>query len=113
MNIVILGYGKMGREIEKTALKRNHKVPLIIDIDNQSDFTNENLADIDVAIDFSIPESAYSNIIRCFDANTPIVSGTTGWLDKFEKVISICKEKGQTFFYASNLLLLMGLRIYP
>ena len=110
MNIAILGYGKMGKEIEKIALKRNHKAPLIIDIDNQSDLTPENLSDVDVAIDFSIPESSWSNIMLCFDANTPVVSGTTGWLDKFDKVISICKEKEQTFFYASNFSL--GVNIF-
>lgn len=110
MNIAILGYGKMGREIEKISLERNHKIPLIIDIDNQSELTTENLSSIDVAIDFSIPESAWSNIMCCFDANTPIVSGTTGWLDKFDKLISICKEKGQTFFHASNFSL--GVNIF-
>jgi len=110
MNIAILGYGKMGKEIEKIALERNHKVLLIIDIENQSDLTREDLLNIDVAIDFSIPDSAYSNILRCFDANTPVVSGTTGWLDKFDKVISLCKEKEQTFFYASNFSL--GVNIF-
>jgi 4-hydroxy-tetrahydrodipicolinate reductase len=110
MNIAILGYGKMGKEIEKIALERNHKVLLIVDIDNQSELTSENLLNIDVAIDFSIPGIAYSNIIRCFEANTPVVSGTTGWLDKFDKVISICREKGQTFFHASNFSL--GVNIF-
>ena len=110
MNIAILGYGKMGKEIEKIALERNHKIPLIIDIDNQSDLTPENLSSIDVAIDFSIPESAWLNIMGCFNANTPIVSGTTGWLDKFDKVISICEEKEQAFFYASNYSL--GVNIF-
>jgi 4-hydroxy-tetrahydrodipicolinate reductase len=110
MNIAILGYGKMGKEIEKIALERNHKVLLTIDIENQSDFTNENLSNIDVAIDFSTPDSAYKNIIRCFDTDTPIVSGTTGWLERFDEVISICREKGQTFFYASNFSL--GVNIF-
>ncbi|UCH14013.1 MAG: 4-hydroxy-tetrahydrodipicolinate reductase [Bacteroidales bacterium] len=110
MNIAILGYGRMGKEIERIALERNHKILLTIDIGNQADLTPENLSSIDVAIDFSIPESAWSNIMRCFDANTPVVSGTTGWLDKFDNVISICKEKGQTFFYASNYSL--GVNIF-
>ncbi len=110
MNIAILGYGKMGKEIEKIALERNHKVLLIVDIDNQSELTSENLLNIDVAIDFSIPGIAYSNIIRCFEANTPVVSGTTGWLDKLDKVITMCKEKSQTFFYASNFSL--GVNIF-
>jgi len=110
MNIAILGYGKMGKEIEKITLERNHKVLLIIDIDNQSEFTSENLLNIDVAVDFSMPDCAYTNIVRCFEANTPVVSGTTGWLDKFDKVISMCKEKEQTFFYASNFSL--GVNIF-
>lgn len=102
MNIVIIGYGKMGREIEKAAVVRNHNIGLIIDIDNQADLNRKNLSDIDVAIDFSIPDSAYSNILKCFDYNIPIVSGTTGWHDKLEEIISVCIEKNQTFFYAAN-----------
>ena len=110
MNIAILGYGKMGREIEKTAIERNHNVVLIIDIDNQADLNQKNLSNIDVAIDFSIPDSAYSNIIKCFEYNTPVVSGTTGWLDKFEEIISICRDKNQAFFYAANYSL--GINIF-
>ena len=110
MNIAILGYGKMGKEIEKIALERDHKVLLIIDIDNQSELTIEKLLNIDVAVNFSTPDSAYANIVRCFEANTPVVSGTTGWLDKLDKVISMCKEKKQTFFYASNFSL--GVNIF-
>jgi 4-hydroxy-tetrahydrodipicolinate reductase len=110
MNIAILGYGKMGKEIEIIALERKHKVPLIIDIENQSEFTSKNLLNIDAAIDFSLPETAFSNIVKCFEANTPVVSGTTGWLDKLDKAISMCKEKGQTFFYASNFSL--GVNIF-
>jgi 4-hydroxy-tetrahydrodipicolinate reductase len=102
MNLAIIGYGKMGKEIEKIALERNHKVCLIIDIDNQSDFTTDNLLAADVALDFSVPGSAYSNIKKCLDAGLPIVSGTTGWLDRFDEVLSICREKGGAFFYASN-----------
>jgi 4-hydroxy-tetrahydrodipicolinate reductase len=102
MNLAIIGYGKMGKEIEKTALERNHKVCLIIDIDNQGDFTTDNLLAADVALDFSAPGSAYSNIVKCLDAGVPVVSGTTGWLDRFDEVLSICREKGGTLFYASN-----------
>jgi 4-hydroxy-tetrahydrodipicolinate reductase len=109
MNIAILGYGKMGKEIEKIALERNHKVLLIIDIDNQSELTSKNLLNIDVAIDFSIPDSAYSNIVRCFEADTPVVSGTTGWLERLDEVISLCREKRQTFFHASNFSLGMNI----
>jgi 4-hydroxy-tetrahydrodipicolinate reductase len=110
MNIAIIGYGKMGREIEKTAIERGHKTGLIIDIDNQADLNQKNLSDIDVAIDFSIPDSAYSNILKCFEYNIPIVSGTTGWLDKLEEIKSICRDKNQTFFYAANYSL--GVNIF-
>lgn len=102
MNIAILGYGKIGREIEKTAVERNHNVALIIDIENQADLNQKNLSGVDVAIDFTVPDSAYSNILKCFEHNIPVVSGTTGWLDKLEEIISVCKEKSQAFFYAPN-----------
>jgi 4-hydroxy-tetrahydrodipicolinate reductase len=102
MNLAIIGYGNMGKEIEKMALERNHKVGVIIDIENLGDFTAENLQSADVALDFSQPASAFSNIVKCFDARLPVVSGTTGWLDRFDEVLSICKEKEGTFFYASN-----------
>jgi len=102
MNLAIIGYGNMGKEIEKMALERNHKVGLIIDIENLGDFTADNLQSADVALDFSQPASAFSNIVKCFDARLPVVSGTTGWLDRFDEVLSICKEKEGTFFYASN-----------
>jgi 4-hydroxy-tetrahydrodipicolinate reductase len=102
MKIALLGYGKMGKEIEKIALERNHSIVLKIDISNTSDLTVENLKKADVAIDFSFPDSAYSNIMKCFEANTPVVCGTTGWLDKYDDVIKYCKDHKKTFFYASN-----------
>lgn len=110
MKLAILGYGKMGKEIEQVALQRNHNIELIIDIDNKNELTVENLQKADVAVDFSIPSSAYDNIVSCFNAGTPIVSGTTGWLDKFENIENLCKEKNATFFYASNYGL--GLNIF-
>lgn len=102
MKIALLGYGKMGKEIEMIALERNHSIALKIDITNISDLTVENLKKADVAIDFSFPDSAYSNIMKCFEADIPIVCGTTGWLDKYNDVISYCKKNKKTFFYASN-----------
>lgn len=110
MNIAILGYGKMGKEIEKAAIERNHSISLIIDINNQSDLNKKNLSNVDVAVDFSLPDSAYSNILKCFELNTPVVSGTTGWLNKFEEIIAICKENNKTFFYAANFSL--GVNIF-
>jgi len=102
MKLALLGYGKMGREIEKMALQRNHTIVLLIDINNQDELTTSNLKKADVAIDFSTPESAFPNIMKCFEADVPIVCGTTGWLDKFKDVISFCEKNGKTFFYASN-----------
>ena len=102
MNIALLGYGKMGKEIEKIALERNHKITLAVDVDNINDLTVNNLKGSDVAVDFSTPSSAYSNIMKCFEADVPVVSGTTGWLDQYDAAVDICKKEGKTFFYASN-----------
>ncbi len=105
MNIALLGYGRMGKEIEKIARQRNHEIPLIIDVDNTTDLNQKNLAKIDVAIDFSLPSAAFNNVKTCFEAGTPIVCGTTGWHDRFEEIKIICKETRQAFFYASNFSL--------
>jgi len=102
MKIAILGYGKMGKEIEKIALDRKHKITLIIDINNLNDFTVDNLKKAEVAIDFSTPESAYTNIMKCFEAGIPIVSGTTGWLQRLNELLDFCRKNKKTFFYASN-----------
>lgn len=102
MKIALLGYGKMGKEIEKIALDRNNEIVLKIDVSNAQDLTVENLSKADVAIDFSIPDAAYANILKCFEAKTPIVCGTTGWLNKFDEVITLSKAEGNGFFYASN-----------
>lgn len=105
MNIALIGYGKMGKEIEKIAISRGHQVKLIIDVDNQNDLTVENLQNCDVAIEFTIPKSAIKNYNICFEAGIPVVSGTTGWLDKKEEVYKTCKENDGTFFYGSNFSL--------
>lgn len=102
MKIALIGYGKIGREIEKILLERNHEVTLKIDIDNLQNFSLQNLRNADVAIDFSTPDSAFNNIIKCFEAGIPIVCGTTGWLDKYDEVIKTCRKQNGTFFYASN-----------
>jgi 4-hydroxy-tetrahydrodipicolinate reductase len=109
MKIALLGYGKMGKEIEKMALSRHHEIVLKIDAFNLHEFTSENLSRAEVAIDFSTPESAYSNILKCFEAGTPVVCGTTGWLNRFEEVKKKCTDLNQTFFYASNFSLGMNL----
>lgn len=102
MNIALIGYGKMGKEIEQIALSRGHKIVLKVDITNASTFTIDELKQADVAIEFSTPESAITNIYKCFDAGIPIVVGTTGWMNRLEEVKQKCEEKDQTLFYASN-----------
>ncbi|MCB2196398.1 MAG: 4-hydroxy-tetrahydrodipicolinate reductase [Bacteroidetes bacterium] len=102
MKIAIIGYGKMGKEIEQVALDRGHEILLKLDVSNIRNVKKEDLQDIDVAVEFSNPESAFSNINLCFDHNIPIVSGTTGWLDKFNETVQRCKREQKTFFYASN-----------
>lgn len=110
MNIALIGYGKMGKEIEKIALDRGHKVVLKIDVTNQNELTIANLQKADVAIEFTIPASATANYKLCFEAGIPVVSGTTGWLEKLPEVQQMCREKNGTFFYASNFSL--GVNIF-
>ncbi|NPA68101.1 MAG: 4-hydroxy-tetrahydrodipicolinate reductase [Chlorobi bacterium] len=102
MKIALIGYGKMGKEIEKIALERGHEILFKFDINNKEKFTTENLKKTDVAIEFTQPGSAYENYLKCFKANIPVVSGTTGWLDKLPEIKQYCEKDGQTFFYASN-----------
>ncbi len=101
MNIALLGYGKMGKTIEKIAIERGHTIVLKVDKDD----TSYDLSVADVAIDFSIPTAAVNNITNCFNAGVPVVSGTTGWLDQYDQMISLCKEKKGGFIYASNFSL--------
>ncbi len=109
MKIALIGYGKMGKEIEQIAVSRGHSVVLKIDVDNQHDLTVENLAKADVAIEFTIPTSAVGNYRICFEAGVPVVSGTTGWLDQKPMVEKECLAQNGCFFYASNYSLGMNL----
>jgi 4-hydroxy-tetrahydrodipicolinate reductase len=102
MKIALIGYGRMGKEIEKIALDRGHEISLKIDVDNQSDLTTDKLKECDVAIEFTVPASAIDNYKLCFQAGIPVVSGTTGWLDKKDEVYKQCAANDGTFFYASN-----------
>ena len=102
MNIALIGYGRMGHEIEAVVLKRGHIVKLIIDMDNRDDLYETKLSDIDVAIEFSSPDSAFENISRCLELSVPVVSGTTGWLKDYEKAVEICKRKNTSFIHSSN-----------
>lgn len=104
MKIALIGYGKMGHEIERIALERGHEIVSTIDIDNLDEFDSESFRSAQVAIEFTRPETALENYRRCFKANVPVVSGTTGWLDHISEVKAAC-ENGQTFFYASNFSL--------
>lgn len=102
MDIIISGYGRMGKEVEKACLNRNHRI--IAKIDNGDDW--QKLPGVDfpsaVAIDFSIPEEAVNNYLKCFELGLPIVTGTTGWHDKFDHVVEQCANHDGTFFYAPN-----------
>lgn len=102
MKIAIIGYGKMGKTIEQLAQQNGHEVLLKIDANNTQDFQLANLQKADVAIEFSRPDTAYSNIMHCFEANIPVVCGTTAWLDQYDKVVDYCQKNNQAFFYASN-----------
>lgn len=99
MKIALIGYGKMGKSIERLALKGGHEIVGRIE-SVKDDF--ENIKEVDVAIEFTQPDSAFINIKKCIDLNIPVLSGTTGWLNRKEEIDQYCKEKNGTFFYASN-----------
>ena len=105
MNIALLGYGRMGKEIEKIAISRGHKIVIKQDAGDIVDITQA-----DVAIDFSVPSSAFDNICNCLQNNIPVISGTTGWLEKYNDAVALCEEKKGAFIYASNFSL--GVNIF-
>ena len=101
MKIALLGYGKMGKVIERIALERGHEIVL-----RKNEFDPyDGLSEADVAIDFSVPTAAVSNITTCFSKNVPVVCGTTGWLDRYDEMVRLCEEKNGTFLYGSNFSL--------
>ena len=102
MNIALIGYGKMGQIIERFAIERGHEVVLKVGIDNLADLTVSNLRKADVAIDFSTPDAAINNIYTCFDANVPIVVGTTGWYGQLQEIKDECPRRNNTLLYGSN-----------
>lgn len=102
MNILLLGYGKMGKTIEQTALERGHQIAGRITIDNVADLDQIRADDVDAVIEFSSPESAVANLTHCFERGWPVVCGTTGWLSHRADVEALCREKNGAFFYASN-----------
>ena len=106
MKIALIGYGKMGKEIEKIAVARGHEIVSIIDIDNQQDFESEAFKSADVAIEFTNPHVAYQNYMKTFAAGVKLVSGSTGWLEEHgEEVKKLCTEGGKTLFWSSNFSL--------
>lgn len=105
MKIAILGYGKMGKTIERIATERGHSIVIKADIGTQY-----NITEADVGIDFSVPEAAFGNISNCINNGVPVISGTTGWLKDYDKTVNLCKEKNGAFIYASNFSL--GVNIF-
>lgn len=102
INIAIIGYGKMGREIEKLALGKGHQVTVRIDNAQDWESSRESLEKADVAIEFTNPSQAASNIEQCFRAGVPVVSGTTGWLSDLPRISALCREMDQALFHAPN-----------
>ena len=105
MNIALLGYGRMGKEIEKIALQRGHQI-----IIKSKGETSYDITKADVAIDFSVPTSAFENISNCIKHSVPVISGTTGWLEKYNEITALCKQHHGAFIYASNFSL--GVNIF-
>lgn len=102
MKIALIGYGKMGHEIEQIAIDRGHQIVSIIDMNNTADFASEAFRSADVAIEFTRPEVAISNLSHCFDVKVPVVCGTTGWSNQLETVKKEMTEKDATLFWSSN-----------
>lgn len=107
MNIILLGYGKMGKIIERIALDRGHRISAKIDVDNSADLET---AKGDVAIEFSHPDAAFDNVRRCIERQLPVVCGTTGWLHRKPEIEALCEKHDGAFFYASNYSL--GVNIF-
>jgi 4-hydroxy-tetrahydrodipicolinate reductase len=102
MRIALIGYGKMGKAIERIAVTRGHEIVLKIDLDNSFDMTGENLSKADLAIEFTGPSSATDNLLRCAEAGISVVCGSTGWLEKYTEVMLAFEKKELAFLYASN-----------
>jgi 4-hydroxy-tetrahydrodipicolinate reductase len=102
MRIALIGYGKMGKAIEQVAVSRGHEIVLKIDLDNGQDMTREKLSMADVAIEFTGPASAASNLLKCAEAGIPVVCGSTGWLEQFDKIRFAFEKNQSAFIYSSN-----------
>jgi 4-hydroxy-tetrahydrodipicolinate reductase len=102
MKIALLGYGKMGKAIEKVATAKGHDIVYKVNMENAFDFMPISLQNVDVAIDFSMPSAAVDNIQKCFEAKVPIIVGTTGWYDQFDMIQQRCINEGQSMVYSTN-----------
>lgn len=109
MKILLLGYGKMGHEVEQIALQRGHNIVATIDNVNEWAEKNDMLREADVAIEFSTPATALENITRCFDIHLPVVCGTTAWYQHLEEIKERCVKEQQTLFYAPNFSIGMNI----
>jgi len=105
MNIALIGYGKMGRQIHELARKKGHQVVCIIDEDNRSDIDSDAFREADAAFEFTGPDSAVQNFLNAFNQKVPVISGTTGWLKDWDLVCEACVKSEGGFFYASNFSL--------
>ncbi len=102
LKVALIGYGKMGKAVESMLRSRQHGITAIIDHEDDWAGQSDKLAESDIAIEFTTPEAAPDNIMRCFELDVPIVTGTTGWLDKMPSIVNYCKEHKRALFYASN-----------
>lgn len=102
MNIVLLGYGKMGKVIEKVAESRGHNIVARIDVDNRQEFENLTASQVDAVIEFSHPSCAFQNVKSCLEKGLPVVCGTTGWLENQLDAEALAFEKNGAFFWSSN-----------
>ncbi len=110
MNIALIGYGKMGKEIEEVAIQRGHQVLLTITSANTQDFIKENFEQIDAAIEFTAPAAAFENVKKCIDFSIPVVSGSTGWNERIKELKDYCDAENGSFLYASNFSI--GVQIF-
>ena len=102
MNIALIGYGKMGKIIEKIALSRGHEIVARIDVDNMEDIHSDAFRSADAAIEFTMPKVAEENCRKALEEGVPVVCGTTGWADKMDGIKKLAEEKGKAFFWTSN-----------
>lgn len=102
MKIALIGYGKMGKAIEEMALSKGHEIVLKIDVNNANEFTKTNLQKAEVAIEFTGPHSAFDNVSKCIEWNVPVVSGSTGWLEKWDQITALCNQHQGCVVYSNN-----------